>query len=168
MISIRKTLVAGLLGLAVWGVIVGASPSTFPGDDPEVGGGGNISHASTSTSTAINVLGARQVALIMTATNTVKCSVFVWQVSNDSTNWTASTAYANQVTVKSDSVVDARLDLGGRSTSLLPASGTHYIPFRWARVVATPYRADDQVMTGVAHRSFVLRDIEVPTPHFQK
>lgn len=151
-----------LLAVALLAVLVAVTAANFiiPAEDPPVGGGGNIAAAGVSTTTAMNVLGARQVSLIATATNTVKCSVFVWQVSNDSTNWTASTAYANQVVVKSDSIVDARLDLGGRSTSLLPASGVNYIPFRWARVVTTPYRANDQAMTGLAFTKFVLREVE--------
>jgi len=114
---------------------------------------GNESVTTTVTGTssyatpAMYVHFAKQFSVILSATTSAgRCSLAVFEVSNDSTNWTAAASW-NGILAVTDSVALKRLDQGGVSASLIPyktsatASAYPFIHYRWARFKFTAYGA---------------------------
>ena len=152
--SIALLLVAALVGMLAWGVRTTALGSEVPeagGDNPTeltpIFGGPAAGYAASDTikSPVVRCFGAGMVVVTLKAT-TGACTLGVFQVSQDSTKWFATTQLgANPPVIQLSSAITDSLNKGPHTTILVPvgttsAAGNHRIPYRYCRFWGRPYQ----------------------------
>lgn len=164
-----------LIYVAAFALLCGiahAQSSIPTGDELSGGGGGGepvaagtISGTSTYATPAMAILHSQQLVCIISSTTSAgRCSLAVFEVSNDSLSW-YGTGRWNGMTAQADSVAGKRLDQGGVPIILTTvknvATAGHegairYIPYKWARLKVTAYGA--QPLAGVEIEKYAIYD----------